>query len=161
MCNWNIYLESTLKKIGPNLIMQVNDSFILEMVIDHLLNERHLAECWDYSHEQSRDASYSVSEIYLSVGIQKLLGSYDTLQYSMMMSVQIAMEFNLRGKTSKHLCLQKFGLQISLKMYFKLWSDLLSIKVYLYIIFCNQFWVVCSPLKSTLNFSAWEPRVTK
>lgn len=132
------------------------------MVIDHLLHERHLAEYWDYSREQSRDASCSVSAIYLSVRIQKLLGSYHMVQYSMMMNVRIAMEFNLRGKTfSRHLCLQKFGLQISLKVYFKLWSDLLSIKIYLYIIFYNQFWVVCSPLESTLNFSAWIPRVTK
>lgn len=136
------------------------DSFILEMVIDHLLHERHLAEYWDYSHEQSRVAFCSISAIYLSVGIQKLRGSYDTVQYSMMMNVQIAMEFNLRGKTFRHLFLQKFGLQISLKIYFKLWLDLLSIKIYLYIKFYHQFWVVGSPLESTLIFSAWEPRVT-
>lgn len=64
------------------------------MVIDHPSHVRHQAEYWEYSCEQTEMLSaFTVSTIHLvGGGRQKLLGSCDTVQYSTMMNVQIAME---------------------------------------------------------------------
>ena len=92
------------------------DSFIQEMVIDYMTDTR----------QNTGNIAMNEAEMLSALFLQfiwqegdKLLGSYYTVQYSMMMNVQIAMEPNLTGRTLSRLgCVQKkFGSQTSLRMY--------------------------------------------